>query len=232
MSLRLNLYGWNSDKFRQVLGSGNQEVLERSQSLVAEAFKKEELRDRGQGWLRTLINEKIQLRSERLPAQAPTDGGLLNVLMETEVHAIAVDCLRRAVTRADHLDLSMDSSSWSHPAVLNLHRELRTIDFNSSQHGDRRYWTWISVLSNGSPLFGDDFRSDWSYYSILSADDVAGFIPFLKAAVDFERKLPSWAPAGEHPTSLSEMAKKFAMALCGWFEQIQQAGQEPFIIWW
>ncbi len=232
MSLRMNLYGWAFEEFRQILGSGNAEVLDRASSLLAGTLQDELPRSRGLAWLRTLVEDRVPLRGERLPVQPPADGGLLTKQMENEVHAIAVDCLRRAIARGEHLDLATASSNWSHPAVGHLHRELRDCEFSRSENFDRRYWSWISGLSKGSPLFGDEFDTAWSFYTVFSAEDVDGLVPLLRAAVDYERTVPAYIPKGQHPTGLSPAGKEFATALGDWFEQIRQAGQEPFIIWW
>ena len=52
----------------------------------------------------------------------------------------------------------------------------------------------MSGLSNGTPLFGDDFRTEWSYYTLFTNSDLAAMIPVFKAAADFRRTLPEGYP--------------------------------------
>jgi hypothetical protein len=93
----------------------------------------------------------------------------------------------------------------------------------------------MSNLSNGSPLFGDDFRTHWSYYSIFTNQELAGIIPVFQAAAAFQRPLPEGYPeqvTKTMKTGLSESGKQFIGDLVLWFGQIHQAGQDAFILWW
>ncbi len=93
----------------------------------------------------------------------------------------------------------------------------------------------MSDLSNGTPLFGDDFRTDWSFYTLFSNSDLETMIPVFQAAADFKRILPEGHP-GEltkrMAMSLSDAGREFALDLIKWFGQIQQSGQDVFILWW
>ncbi len=235
MSLRMNLYGWSLHSFTQVLGSKDAAVLETATARLCEAFRKEALPSKGKAWLRMLIDSGFPLRQDREPPVEPADGGLLTVQMETEVHAIAVYCLARAITREDHLDLAGESSHWAHPAVGSLYRELAACGFTRLKSCGIQYFTWMSKLSHGSPLFGDDFRTEWSFYTYFSNQELAAMIPVFQAAAEFNRPSPAGFPqeaVKQMATGLSPSGKKFIGNLIRWFEQIQQAGQDAFIVWW
>ena len=93
----------------------------------------------------------------------------------------------------------------------------------------------MSSLSNGSPLFGDDFRTGWSFYSLFSNSDLAAIIPVFQAAADFKRVLPEGYTeelTKKMATGLSDNSKAFVLDLIKWFGQIQQAGQDAFVLWW
>jgi hypothetical protein len=155
--------------------------------------------------------------------------------METEVHVFAAYCLARTIARHDHLDLASESSHWAHPAVGSLYRELASCGFTKSKNCCVQYFSWMSGLSNGSPLFGDDFRTEWSFYTLFSNRDLAAMIPVFQAAGDFKRSLPEEYPeelTKQMATSLSDGGKAFVLDLIKWFGQIQRAGQDAFILWW
>ena len=234
MSLRMNLYGWSFPSFTQVLGSKDSAVLEAATARVSEALPKEPAFSKAKAWLRTLIESGFPLRQEREPPSEPADGGLLTVQMETEVHAVVAYCLARAIARDDHLDLASESSDWAHPAVGSLYQDLASCGFTRSKSCCVQYFTWMSRLSNGSPLFGDDFRTEWSFYTLFTNDELAAMIPVFQAAADFNRPLPKGYPeeaAKQMRTGLSEGGKEFIGDLIKWFGQIQRAGQDAFILW-
>jgi hypothetical protein len=90
-------------------------------------------------------------------------------------------------------------------------------------------------LSNGSPIFGDEFRTQWSFYTLFSKQELTAMVPVFHAAVEYKRPLPEGYPE-EHTkkmaTGLPEGAKQFAGDLIKWFSAIQRAGQDAFILWW
>jgi hypothetical protein len=231
----MNLYGWSLPAFRQVLGSKDTAVLERAAALIAETLPKEPAQSRAKAWLRTLIDKGFPLQQDRAPAPEAADGGLLTVHMETEAHAFALYCLARASARAEFLDLAGESSQWTHAAIGSLYRELAACGFTKSKSCCVQYFSWIAGLSNGTPLFGDDFRTEWSFYTVFSNRDLALMIPVFQAAADFKRALPEGYPeeyTKTMATSLSDASKEFVLNLVRWFGQIQQAGQDAFILWW
>jgi hypothetical protein len=84
-------------------------------------------------------------------------------------------------------------------------------------------------------LFGDDFRTEWSFYTLFSNRELATMIPVFQAAADFRRTLPKDYPeelTKKMATGLSDASKEFVLDLIKWFGQIQQAGQDAFIFWW
>jgi hypothetical protein len=57
----------------------------------------------------------------------------------------------------------------------------------------------------------------------------------FQAAADFKRPLPKgYAKEARKKirTALSGSGKEFIRNLITWFSQIQQAGQDAFILWW
>jgi hypothetical protein len=235
VSLRMNLYGWSQPAFTAALGSKDAAVLEAATARLSETLPKEPGHSRARAWLRTLVESGFPLRQDREPPAEPADGGLLTVRMETEVHVFAAHCLARAVARDDHLDLAGESSNWKHPAVGSLYQELAACGFTRSKGCCREYFSWMARLMEGSPLFGDAFRTQWSFYSLFSNQELAAMIPVLQAAAEFTRPLPAGCPeeiVRNTKTSLSEGGKGFVADLIRWFGQIQRAGQDAFILWW
>ena len=233
MSLRMNLYGWSFDSFTRVLGSKNAAVLEAATARLAECLQEPNL-SRGKAWLTTLIETGFPLARDRQPPE-PAGGGLLNVQMETEAHVFVVHCIARAIARDDYLDLAGESSNWKHPAVASLYNELAACQFKHSGKCPVEFHTWMWKLSDGSAIFGDDFRTDWSFYTLFTNHELAAIVPVFQAAEQFKRSLPDNLPE-EHRakmrTSLSEGGKQFIGDLIKWFSAIQRAGQDAFILWW
>jgi len=235
LSLRMNLYGWSLPAFKKALGSNDPSVLEKATALISETLPKEPAQSKAKAWLRTLIEKGFPFRQDREPSSEPADGGLLTVKMETEAHAFTVYCLARAISRREHLDLARESSNWTHPAVGALYRDLASCGFTKSKSCCVQYFSWMSGLSNGTPLFGDDFRTEWSFYTLFSNNDLATMIPIFQAAADFRRTLPEGYPeelTKKMATGLSDAGKEFVLDLINWFGQIQQAGQDALILWW
>jgi hypothetical protein len=232
----MNLYGWSFQSFTRVLGSKDAGVLNAATVRLREALRNESSFSRGTAWLRTLIDSRFPLRQDREPPLEPADGGLVTVQMETGFHAIVVYCLARAIAREDHLDLARESSHWDHPAVGALYWDVAACGFTRLKSCGMQYFTWMSKLSHGSPLFGDDFRTQWSFYSCFSNEELAAMIPVFRAAAEYSRPLPEGfseeALKQLPPPTLSAGGKRFIGDLIKWFGQIQQAGQEAFIVWW
>lgn len=235
MSLRMNIYGWSQTTFEQVLGSKNADVLERATSLITETIPQEPAQSKAKAWLRTLVENGFPLRHRREPSAEPVDGGLLTVQMETEAHVFAIFCLARVIASDDHLDVAKESSQWTHPAVRALYRDLASCGFTKSKNCCVEYFSWMAGLSNGTPLFGDDFRTEWSFYTQFSNQDLGKMIPVFQAAADFRRTLPEGIPdeiARTYATGLPDVSKSYILDLIKWFGHIHQAGQDALILWW
>jgi hypothetical protein len=236
----MHLYGWSFGSFLDALGSKNAAVLSAATALLSEAIDNGATRARGQAWLKTLIETGFPLAKDRKPSPQPDGGGLMTMLVETEAHVFAIHSLVRAIARGNDLNLSEESQSWTHPAVSGLYNELASLGFSRPTNNDPKRWfldyiRWMSGLSNGTPLFGDDFRSEWSFYTCFNNPDLAAMIPVLQAATEFQKRLPDDMPEEvrrEYKTSLSEGSKAFVTAFTKWLTQIQQAGQDAFILWW
>lgn len=210
-------------------------MLEKASAFVSETLPEEPSQSKAKAWIRTLVENGFPLREEREPPSEPADGGLLTVQMETEIHVFAIYCLARTVSHDDYLDLAGESSHWAHEGVVSLNRELTSCGFTRSKGCDAQYFSWMSRLGNGSPLFGDDFRTEWSFYTLFSNRDLAAMVPVLQAASDFDRILPEGYPeelVKKMATSLSDVGKDFCCNLVKWFGAIQRAGLDAFILWW
>jgi hypothetical protein len=231
----MNLYGWRLSSFTQVLGGKDSALLEAATARLSQALSKEPALPKAKAWLQTLIESGFPLRQDRPPPSEPADGGLLTVQMETEIHVTVVHCLARAIAREDDLDLAGESSNWAHPAVGSLHQDLASCGFTRSKGCCAQYFSWMLRLSKGSPLFGDDFRTEWSFYTWFANEELAAMVPVFQAAADFKRPLPKGYPEEalkNMRTGLSDGGKEFIGDLIKWFSQIQQAGQDAFILWW
>lgn len=235
VSLRMNLYGWRIPEFLRVIGSQDPAVLKRATSRVTESLSSGPAQSQAIAWLHTLVMKGYPLRWDREQAMEPAEGELLTVQMETEVHALTVYCLARAIAREEHLEFAGESSYWKHSAVGSLYRELEACGFTRSTSCDPLLFSGITSLENGRPLFGDDFRTEWSYYTWFTNSDLSAMISVFQAAVDYRRDIPEGVSekfAKNGATSISDDAKQFVTDLNDWFQRIQVAGQDAFILWW
>jgi hypothetical protein len=234
----MHVYGWSFNSFIDVLASNNAAVLSAATTRLAEAIDDPATLSRGQAWLKTLIETGFPLARDRKPSPQP-DGGLLTLHMETEYHVLALHAIVRAIAGEGYLDLSEESLNWTHAAVSTLHNELASLGFSRPTSDDPKRWfmdyvRWMSGLSNGTPLFGDDFRTQWSFYTCFDNQELAAVKPVLQAATDFQKRLAEDMPddvRSSYKTSLSEDGKAFVAAQTKWFGQIQQVGQDAFILW-
>jgi len=230
----MNLYGFSKPAFHQVLGSGDETVLQSATALFEESQNDEAACARGKSWLKTLIMHGHPLHNEHEQTKTPLDGGLLTVKMETETHAFVVYSLARAVAANVSPDLSQDSSNWTYAAISGLQSELSACHFSRSSECPREYHSLIVKLVSGSPIFGEEFRTSWSFYSILTNHELAVIVPILAAAINYERQLPQKMPAElkkQFSTQLSQEGKQFAQELSRWFGQLHAAGQDAFVMW-
>lgn len=93
----------------------------------------------------------------------------------------------------------------------------------------------MSALRNGTPLFGDGFRTKWSFYTLFSNDELATMIPVFQAAADFKRIFPEEYPEAytkNMDTTLSKGSSDFVLDLVNWLEKLHQAKQDALILWW
>jgi hypothetical protein len=222
------------DSLRSALGSKDSSLLHAASAILEKSLK-DDAAIRGKLWLETLIERGYPLRTERDPLALPADGGLLRMQLETETHAFAIYSLARALAGERWLDLAGESSVWNHGAVNSYFSELSACGFMRSKECPPKFWLWMAALGNGTPLFGDDFRTDWSFYCVLSNEDLVSLIKFLEATLAFVRTLPESIPNEAKATmkvGLSEQGKSFAGDLSRWLTQIQSLGQDAFIMWW
>jgi hypothetical protein len=235
----MGVYASSLSSFTKVLGSKDFKVLKAASARLTEIFSDEAARTRALAWLRTLVQDGFPLKRDREPVSEPADGGLLTMRMETEAHLPVVYCIVEAIS-TDGLT-NLGEKGWGHPAVSSLFNELRACGFTDSMPFLRsrefitNYYRWMHMLSNGTPLFGDDFRSSWSYYTWFTNKELANIIPVFRAAAKFRRPpLSSNMPnrlKRKMMMHLSKGGKEFIGDLIKWFGQIQKARKDAFIYW-
>ena len=234
MSLRMNLYGWSLDSFLDVLGSKNAAVLKAASAHLTESYPdKPEYAKKAKAWLRTLINTRVPLQRDRKPLAVPDNGGLMMVQMETELYAWVTFSILRAIAREDHLNPA--TQSYKHPSIRMLWDEFINCRFVDSKECPWQIHWWMGQLEGGTPLFGDGFRTSWSYYTIFTNADLGEIIRVFHAGARFKRKVPRSVPKEVREKlqkSLSRGGKEFIADLMNWFGQIHKAGQDAFIMWW
>lgn len=234
MALRMNLYGCRLESLTELLGSKDSAVSADASERLAKAIRNEDDLAMAKAWLGRLIDRGYPLRESRPSIQAPESGELLVAHLETELHALALSSLVEATLDRGGRDYSVESSHWHHSSIDALYNDLARCGFTRSRDCPVRLHEWISSLSNGTPLFGDDFRSEWSFYSILRNDDLAGLLDVFRAAVEFTRELAEEVPHELRSTiqvRLSHEGRSFITDLSKWFSQIHQARQDAFILW-
>lgn len=235
MALRMNLYGCQISAIHEAVGSKSDTLLEAASAQVADTLNEESARAKAIAWLETLIQTGHPLNSARPHPSVPEDGSLLVSHVETEIHVCALHCLIQGIQRDDWLDLSGQSSHWHHSAISALYNDLAACGFTKSTECPMELFRCLESLNHGTPLFGDDFRTDWSYYSLLPTNEVVGFIQALKVAVEFKRSIPDFIPEHLRETmviSLTDEAREFVTELSGWLRQIADSGQDAYILWW
>jgi hypothetical protein len=235
MSLRMNLYGFTPTEVIDCIGSTDQNIQQDAKREVSRLLRAEADQAKARGWLRTIFGGRaVSLRKDRPALAVGDDGGLVITQVETEIHALALFGLVQAVRANRYLDISAESSHWHQKAVSSLYAEMSACGFFRSGNVPIEFHTWISQLIDGTPLFGDSFWSDWSYYSILERRELAQFGNVLQSAITYQREIPEEIPEDVARTitrTLSNQGKRFASDFSGWCSQLSQVGQDAFILW-
>ena len=235
MALRMNLYGCSFQGFLDVLGSKDASALSAAETCLCESLSDPVVLGKARAWLRRLIEEGYPLQSQRPQPSVSEDGSLLVTQLETELHAVVVYSLMRTLFKDTCLDLAVESSTWHYSAIVALDNELGACGFMRSKECPTMFIDWMSALTGGSPLFGDGFRSDWSFYTVLTNEELTSLIAALEVARKFEKHIPDNYPETFRKaafTKLSDAGNKFAKELGDWLRRIQQAEQDAFIYWW
>jgi len=231
----MNLSGCRIQAITAAIGSNDSVILDRASTHLSDILSDVSARLKAQAWLQTLVGTGYPLRSARQPPALQDDGSLLVHHLEAEIHICAIHSLVQALNQEDYLDLAGESSHWSHPAITALSDDLRACGFTRSDECPASLFTWLSALSYGTPLFGDGFQTEWSFYSFVANEELQSVIADLAVAMAYERPLPDYIPDDVRKTMntrLSDNGQEFARELSGWFERIQQAGQDAYVIWW
>jgi hypothetical protein len=234
MSLRMDLHGWKLQEFIDVIGSKNATVLERASAHLEELYKgaKDDDLSKALAWLHTLINEGHSLRWERERPAVAMDGALLAMQMEAGIHVNVIYSLVEAIRREEFLHPAFDS--WGQGVSTGLRNEFSACGFIGSRECSIEFLQALHRLDGGTPLFGDDFYTSWQYYSIIENDRIAALVQGFEGVLRFERKLPADIPdhiRERFKVRVSDDYKKLISDLIGWLGQIEQAGQDAFILW-
>jgi hypothetical protein len=231
----MHLYGWKLQEFIDAIGSKNTRLLKRASSHLEKTYKggrDEANLPKALAWLRTLINEGHSLRKDRQWPAPGVDGGLVIMHMEAGIHVAAVFCLFQALRRKEYLDSGFDL--WNDRISLALSDDLRACGFNNSRKYSVEFIQALWKLGGGTPLFGDDFCTNWEKYAIIENKQLAILVAGFQAALNFRRKLPKSMSASDRKrinTCLSDRSKQFVSELVGWLRGIQRASQDAFILW-
>ncbi|MCR9231397.1 MAG: hypothetical protein NXI29_10325 [bacterium] len=234
MSLRMNLYGCDLHAILNALGSQNQKLLEQACEQLSQVLDAGPECDKVQGWIQTLIETGPTLRLNRPVPEVPQSGDLLTCQMETELHVVGLDCLVKALRKEEHLNLAGESSFWNHGIISDLQQELSGCQFKPGNVDLLMYFNYFTVLSQGTPLFGDDFRSRWSYYTIIPHSELNDLLVVLQEALAYERSLPETMPEElrQHtPTQLTDEMASFVKEFLGWLTQLEQHEQDLYLLW-
>lgn len=237
MSLRLNLYGCHIAAVLEAVGSQSAAVLQSACGHLGETIsttRGEDALKTATAWLTTLVQSGCPLASDRPQPSVSSDGGLLETHMETEVHVLALHSLIFSLRDDGWRDFSGESSMWHAGALGSLQRELRACGFTKSAECPPEFHQGMQRLIHGTPLFGDDFRSDWSTYCLLPGNMLPGFCETLQAAMNYEDSVPDYVPAEVRSTMtlrLSDNARRFVTEFSSWLQQISDAGQDAYILY-
>lgn len=235
MSLRMNLYGFRLASLVDRLGSGNPDVLDAARSLLSKSLRDEADLVSAQVWLETLVCTGYPVKYGAPAPHASENGGLIVSHSETETHAFVAWALMQATAGPDLLDLSEVSSVYTIDAITTLYDESRACGFLKSRDCSVDFITSLSSLQSGTPLFGDEFRSDWSFYSILENRRLTSVIPVMAAACRFERIIPDHLPPevkSSMRARLSDQGRSFADEFSRWLGEIRDSGLDAFLMWW
>lgn len=230
MPLRMHLFGCRLERVRAALGRGDAELLATGMAQLEAAYGGHGIPPPAATWLRTLLTSG----PPEPPAPDPDDGGLLVVRLETEHHATAACVLARTCSGPDCLDFTLESSERLDSEVAGLCEEMQACLFTRSIWCPPVLLRGMTALSVGTPLFGDDFRSDGALYTIFPHAELADLAAALQAAVDYRRVVPERVPAAllkSMKTELSPAAKSFAAELAEWFSRLRLAEQDAFVMW-
>lgn len=235
MALRMNIYGCNIQAIKDILGSKNTVILDAVIKNLVDVFHNKDDHHKALAWLNTLINDGFTLKSERESPTVQSDGGLLIHLLETEVHITVINRIMHVLRDDRSIDLTTHSSHYHYSAMTELYRELRLCGFTSSRECPKYFYKLMFALLHGSPLFGDNFHSDWSFYAFLTNQELSQLTSVLNKAKQFERSISKELPEEirvARKTCLSNMGISFVNDLIEWFSQIHKAGQDAYLLWY
>lgn len=151
------------------------------------------------------------------------------------VRSRALHSLFQALREGQWLDLAGESSAWTLDGLNDLYADLVACGFAGSPSCSGTLLENLGRLRDGTPLFGDGFLTEWSYYSILRRSEVLELVADLTAAVDFERPLPAYVPPqvrDQMVLRLSPGALELATQLGAWCARIAAAGEDVYALWW
>lgn len=236
MSLRMNLYGCDFDALKATIMSGDEDLLQRASGRLDEIFKDSEwARELSGKWLEKLIKHGCPLKESHDNLAVPEDGGLLVSQLEAETHVFAIHSIFESLKNDTWLNLSGPSSNYTPTAVRRLYRELDDCEFLSSDQCPEQLANCLVSISTGTPLFGDGFHTNWSYYCFLENQKLLEMQRGLEAALTHKKFIPDYVPEEvkkDYFLELSEGGRKFTNELLNWLGSLTEADQDLYIIWW
>ena len=235
MSLRMNLYSFELSSLIELLSSGEQGILAAAHENVEASLRAPDDRERAKLWVSRLVRDGVLLARDREPPSTPSDGDLLVSRLETELHVVGLFALIRAMTNPQALDLAVESSSWTRETLGAVIGEMRECGFLGSAECPRVLRESLAALDSGTPLFGDGFRTDWSYYSILQHAVLGETIAALERACAYRRPIPAYVPESVRKSvkaELSEAGRALVQELRGWLGKVMSAGHDALVLWW
>ena len=234
MALRMNLYGCSLVAIYEAIGSNSEVLLASASMMVTDLLRDDSERDNAIKWLGTLIQYGYPLKGVRSKPSAPEDGSLLVAHFETEAHILALHCLIQSIRKDNWGDLSERSSHWHRTAISALYKNLATCGCLKSSDCPTALFRCIEVLGNGSPLFGDDFYTDWSYYALIPQQDLIDFVRGLEFAITYAGPFSndiSRHTSDAAVTQLSDDGREFVNELSSWFTEIANLNQDAYVFW-
>ena len=195
MSCRINIAGFDLRKMRTLIGSRSPTLIDELCAAFDKSWSDAETKADGYA-----IIERAVMEGTPFP----------DLQIETEIHATAA-CM---FARHDQNMHALMSSTWNAQAFGELLREL-------PKKLPPLVRVFLRAMRDGTPLFGQEIRSSWSYYAYFAHAKVQAF---HTALVDFQT---------EHPRFTGQdFCYGFLDELVDWLRQINEAKRDLWYVAW